>query len=449
MNLGKELRTRWSALDWSKLPDLVAFGLLAGAFASVARNSHTPVSRHWLTAWLLIVAHFGAFLFANLPGWEGNAAGVTGLLVLIWAGVLFMRAAVPYRSENSSRAMLVVLLAAYSFYVCALNFQAPPQLLRVAALTFAAGPIAVALASAGKLFHPLRWVVVLLHCGLAAFLLYADTRNDGGDLALNGVLFTVYIGATIHFWYMYRRATAGAFITISGFLLWANVFTVAPITQWLLPNLHLENEVWNLPKYVVAVGMILILLEDQIAHNKHLALHDALTGLPNRRLFQDRLTSALERARRTGTRAALLILDLDRFKQVNDTQGHHIGDLLLQAVGHLFDARVRRSDTVARTGGDEFAVILEGPTSLAEAKHVGDSLLALLKEPLRLKDRLVKIEASMGVAVFPDDAEDMEQLFIKADLRMYDFKRTATPPVVILEPERGTRTAQPTKIPAL
>jgi predicted signal transduction protein with EAL and GGDEF domain len=73
---------------------------------------------------------------------------------------------------------------------------------------------------------------------------------------------------------------------------------------------------------------------------------------------------------------------------------------------------------------------------------VGDSLLALLKEPLRLKDRLVKIEASMGVAVFPDDAEDMEQLFIKADLRMYDFKRTATPPVVILEPERGTRTAQ-------
>ncbi len=429
-------------MDWSKLPDLIAFGLLAGAFASVARNSHTPVSRHWLTAWLLIVAHFGAFMFASLPGLAGDLSALAGLLALIWAGVLFMRAAVPYRTENSSRAMLMVLLAAYTFYATALSFNSPQWLLRTAALTFAAGPIAVTLLSVRSFFHPLRWLVVALHCGLAAFLLYAEGRNDGGNMALNGILFTVYIGATIHFWYMYRRASAGAFTTISGFFLWANVFTVGPITQAWLPNLHLENEVWNLPKYVVAVGMILILLEDQIAHNKHLALHDALTGLPNRRLFQDRLTLALERARRTGTRAALLVLDLDRFKQVNDTQGHHFGDLLLQAVAHLFEGRIRRSDTVARTGGDEFAVILEGPTSMTEAKHVGNSLIELLKEPLRLKDRLVKVDASMGVAVFPDDAEDLEQLFIKADLRMYDYKRNATPPVVILEPERPARAAQ-------
>jgi diguanylate cyclase (GGDEF)-like protein len=432
---------RWSALDWSKLPDLIAFGLLAGAFASVARHSHTPVSRHWLTAWLLIVAHFGAFMFAGLPGWVGNAAGLAGLLVLIWAGILFMRAAVPYRSEASSRAMLIVVFVAYSLYTTALQFNTPLWLLRTLALFFAAGPLGVTLLSARKFIHPLRWLAVALHCGLAAFLLYAEGRHDGGELALNGVLFTVYIGAAIHFWYLYRRATAGAFITISGFFLWANVFTVAPITQRLLPNLHLESEVWNLPKYVVAVGMILVLLEDQIAHNKHLALHDALTGLPNRRLFQDRLTSALERARRTGTRTALLILDLDRFKQVNDTLGHHTGDLLLQSVAQLFDGRIRRSDTVARTGGDEFAVILEGPTSKAEATHVGNSLLDLLKDPLRLKDRLVKVDASMGVALFPDDAQDMEQLFIKADLRMYDFKRNASSPV-IMDPERQPHTLQ-------
>ena len=428
-------------MDWSKLPDLIAFGLLAAAFASVARHSHTPVSRHWLTAWLLIMAHFGAFMFGNLPGWMGNAAGLAGLLALIWAGILFMRAAVPYRTEASSRAMLIAVFFAYTFYTTALSFNSPPWLLRVAALTFAAGPIAVTLFSVKRFFHPLRWLALGLHCGLAVFLLYAQGRSDGADLALNGVLFTVYIGAAVHFWYMYRRASAGAFITISGFFLWANVFTVAPITQWLLPNLHLESEVWNLPKYVVAVGMILILLEDQIAHNKHLALHDALTGLPNRRLFQDRMTSALERARRTGTRTALLILDLDRFKQVNDTLGHHMGDLLLQSVAQLFDGRIRRSDTVARTGGDEFAVILEGPTSRAEATLVGNSLLDLLKDPLRLKDRLVKVDASMGVALFPDDAQDMEQLFIKADLRMYDFKRNASSPV-IMEPERHAHTLQ-------
>jgi len=436
-------------LDWSKLPDLIAFGLLAGAFASVARNSHTPVSRHWLTAWLLIVAHFGAFAFAPLPGWAGTAGGLAGLLALVWAGVLFMRAAVPYRTESSSRAMLVALLMAYTLNATVLSFNSPQWLLRVSALTFALGPIAVMVLSAKEFSHGLRWVAVALHCALAAFLFYAERRNDGGDMALNGILFTVYIGAMIHFWYMYKRATAGAFITVSGFFLWANVFTVAPIILTIFPNLHLESEVWNLPKYVVAVGMILILLEDQIAHNKHLALHDALTGLPNRRLFQDRLESALERARRTGTRTALLVMDLDRFKQVNDTLGHHIGDLLLQNVAQQFEGRIRRSDTVARTGGDEFAVILEGPTSMTEAKHVGNSLLDLLREPLRLKERLVKVDASIGVAIFPDDADDMEQLFIKADLRMYDYKRNAAAPV-ILEPERPARAvhsqAEPSKV---
>lgn len=426
-------------MDWSKLPDLIAFGLLAGAFASVARQSHTPVSRHWLTAWLLIVAHFGAFAFAPLPGWVGTAGNLLGLLSLIWAGILFMRAAVPYRTEKSSRAMLLVLLFVYTFYATALILDAPRWLLGVAASCFALGPLTVTLISAKRFTHALRWVAVGLHFGLAMFLLANLNRNDGGDLALNGVLFTVYIGAALHFWYMYRRASAGAFITISGFFLWANVFTVAPITQAIFPNLHLESEVWNLPKYVVAVGMILILLEDQIAHNKHLALHDALTGLPNRRLFQDRLSSALERARRTDSQMALVMLDLDRFKQVNDTLGHHIGDLLLQGVAQLFNGRIRRSDTIARTGGDEFAVILEGPTSMTEAKLVGQSLLELLKEPLQLKDRLVKVEASMGVAVFPDDAQDMEQLFIKADLRMYDFKRNASSPVLI-DAERRTQT---------
>jgi diguanylate cyclase (GGDEF)-like protein len=170
--------------------------------------------------------------------------------------------------------------------------------------------------------------------------------------------------------------------------------------------------------------MILLLLEEQIEHNKHLALHDVLTGLPNRRLFQDRLASALERARRAETQTALLVLDLDRFKQVNDTMGHHVGDLLLQEVAKLFSGRVRKSDTVARTGGDEFTVILEAPTSAADAIHVGRSLQAMLMEPMSLENRQVTIGASFGVAVFPDDAEEMDALCNAADLRMYEHKRT-------------------------
>ena len=191
------------------------------------------------------------------------------------------------------------------------------------------------------------------------------------------------------------------------------------------PQIQIQSEVWNLPKYVVAVGMILILLEDQIAYNKHLALHDELTGLPNRRLFMDRLASALERARRSESQAALLMVDLDRFKQVNDTFGHHVGDLLLQHVASVFTARVRRSDTVARTGGDEFAVILEAPISRAEAALVGRALLDLLNKPLQLQDRSMLVGASLGIAIFPEDAPDAESLCITADLKMYDSKRAS------------------------
>lgn len=410
-------------MDWSKLPDLVAVGLLAMAFASAARQNHTPVSAHWLTGWVLIVFHFFAFMFAPLPAPFGSIAEYTGIATLIWAGILFTRASVPYRNQKSSVGMLVVLLGTYTFYLSVLVAGAPAWLLNTAAVLLGVGPLCIGLTTFGNFRHLLRWLTIILHCGLAVVLLAVQNGPNGSDSALNAILFTVYLGATIHFWYMYRRASAGAIITIVGFFLWANVFTVAPALAAWYPQVHLENEVWNLPKYVVAVGMILVLLEDQIAHNRHLALHDALTGLPNRRLFQDRLASALERARRTGTQAALLMLDLDRFKQVNDTMGHHVGDLLLQEVARLFTGRVRRSDTVARTGGDEFAVILEGPTTRPEARHVGRSLLNLLDQPLDLEGHRVHVAASLGVAIFPEDAQDMEALCIKADLRMYDNKR--------------------------
>jgi diguanylate cyclase (GGDEF)-like protein len=401
----------------------MAVGLLAGAFISVARHSHTPVSAHWLTGWLLIVFHFGAFMFAPLPGFGGTLASFLGVVSLVWAGILFMRASVPYRSEKSSRTIFFVLLGAYLLYLASLMLGGPVWSLTATAILIGAGPLIVAVSTFRRFHHPLRWIVVVLQAGLGVTLLAVQNRPDGGDFALNAVLFTVYLGTCIHFWFQYRRASAGAFITIAGFFLWANVFTVAPAIGAWFPMIHLESEVWNLPKYVVAVGMILVLLEDQIAHNKYLALHDELTGLPNRRLFQDRLASALERARRGNTQAALLMIDLDHFKQVNDTMGHHVGDLLLQEIARVFSGRVRRSDTVARTGGDEFAVVLEGPTSRSEARQVGHSLLSLLDQPLLLESRMVSVGASLGVALFPEDAQDQESLCIQADLRMYDDKR--------------------------
>ncbi len=421
-------------MDWSKIPDVAAVALLTTAFASLARHGRSPSSGLWLTGWLMIVLHFAAFMFLPLPGWIGLAASFLGLSALIWAGLLFMWASVPYRGRLSSRLMLVALFATNTFYI-GLSTIAPigHGLLAPAAILLGALPLAIALRDLRDFAHTLRWTLVILYAALSVFLLAVESRpGNGSDLATNGILFTVYFGCGIHFWYAYRRATSGTLITILGFFAWANVFTIAPLMEAYLPNFHLESEVWNLPKYVVAVGMILLLLEDQIEHNKYLALHDELTGLPNRRLFQDRLASALERARRTGSKAALLLVDLDHFKQVNDTEGHHIGDVLLRHVSQLFQGRIRRSDTVARTGGDEFAVILEEPVNRAHAMRVSRSLTELLDNPLELEGRMVQIGASIGIAVFPEDATDAEALCIAADRRMYAGKHasrmTAPPP---------------------
>ncbi len=411
-------------MDWSRLPDVGAVGLLTCAFVSVAKRAQSSESSVWLIGWLMIVLHFFAQIFQNLNGPVGNGAAFASVCALAWGGLLFTWAAVPYRNRSSSRWMLGVMAGNYTLYLAVLYFASSATwALTLVAVLFGALPLAIALISMRNSSFSQRWLIVLLNCALSAFLLVFQNRpGNGPSLALNAVFCAVYLGACIHFCHAYWRATTGAFISISGFFAWSMVFVVGPLTLAYLPNLKLESEVWNLPKYLVAVGMILLLLEDQIEHNKYLALHDELTGLPNRRLFQDRLTSALERARRLGTQAALLLVDLDHFKDVNDTFGHHTGDLVLARVGAVLNGRVRRSDTVARTGGDEFSIVLEEPTTREDAERVCNSLMQLLASPINIEEHTVSVGASVGFAIFPDDAATSESLCIAADLRMYSEK---------------------------
>jgi diguanylate cyclase (GGDEF)-like protein len=429
-------------VNWSKLPDLAAVTALTCAFASVARRGQTSTSRHWLMGWVLIAVHFAAFIFLNTSGFWGILAADIGIASLTSAGVIFMWASVPYRIERSSQWMLASLLTTNTLYVILVGLDHPaPWALDSAAILFGAAPLAIALGARRTFTHVLRWMVVGLYCLLSVFLLAFQHRPGNGlTLAVNAVLFAVYFGCCIHIWYSYRgRGSAGSLISIVGFLGWAAVFVLGPFAGAFAPGTPIDSEVWNLPKYVVAVGMILLLLEDQIEHNKYLALHDELTGLPNRRLFLDRLAISLERARRMESKAALLVIDLNHFKQVNDSLGHHAGDLLLRKVSEMFSSRVRRSDTVARTGGDEFSLILEEPTNRSNAKLVAKSLMEMLREPMQIGDHLVQVGASIGVSVFPDDAADIEALCIAADLRMYDTKNESRDAAIERLPVRSER----------
>lgn len=152
------------------------------------------------------------------------------------------------------------------------------------------------------------------------------------------------------------------------------------------------------------------------------ALHDALTGLPNRVLLSDRLRQAVLAVQRDGQPLALMLLDLDRFKDVNDTLGHQAGDLLLCQVAQRLRGVLRAADTVARLGGDEFAVLLPG-AELAGAAQAAQSILAVLSEPITIEDQRLTIAASIGIALAPDHSADDQTLLRYADIAMYVAKR--------------------------
>jgi diguanylate cyclase len=156
----------------------------------------------------------------------------------------------------------------------------------------------------------------------------------------------------------------------------------------------------------------------------HQALHDGLTGLPNRTLLRDRTGQTIRLADRELAPAALLLLDLDRFKEVNDTLGHHYGDQLLIQVGQRLQATLRKVDTVARLGGDEFAVLLPRIASAEGAVAVARKLQAALAEPFVLEGLSLQVEASIGLAVYPEHGSDPEELLQHADIAMYTAKQT-------------------------
>lgn len=155
---------------------------------------------------------------------------------------------------------------------------------------------------------------------------------------------------------------------------------------------------------------------------RYRANFDQLTGLPNRELLVERLTQAIRQARRDSRRLALLFVDLDHFKQVNDTLGHTLGDRLLQQAAERLKNCVRESDTVARQGGDEFVVLLQGIDQPRDAAQVAGKIISQLRDPFLLDDHVAHIGASIGITHFPEDGEDVLSLFRNADLAMYRAK---------------------------
>ncbi len=192
--------------------------------------------------------------------------------------------------------------------------------------------------------------------------------------------------------------------------------------KWLTINAVVDKN--DHPTHFIAIFTDISERKQAEARIQHIAFHDALTGLPNRMLFHDRLQQAIHEAHREKTQIGLMFIDLDRFKLVNDTLGHHIGDLLLQEVASRLRECVRETDTVARLGGDEFVVILPSIHHASDAGMVASKVLRAISQEIEVDGHSLFTPPSIGISIYPIDGETAEALMQSADTAMYHVKES-------------------------
>ena len=239
------------------------------------------------------------------------------------------------------------------------------------------------------------------------------------------VLFVLFPGVL---WAALRFSVTGASLAI--FLSALIVMGVAVVTYGGPDGAITPNDVFALQISMMTMALGGLFVSAALAERRYsemrldmLANHDPLTGLPNRSYFQDFLGHALARAQRDKSQVSLLFIDLDRFKHINDSQGHEVGDQVLRVVANRLDEQLRADDFVARLGGDEFAVVMVHPPASRAASRVARKLINALAESFKIDQRRYAIGASIGISVFPDDGNDANTLLRQADLAMYQAKQ--------------------------
>ncbi len=409
--------------NYSALPSLAALAVLVAVFRSISRRNESEQLNLWLLGWVIVLLHFVTQFMDVGEGVRHAIAEAVSVNALELAGVAFLASVTFTPGDHRRRALLAVVLGLPTLaYTDAALWNCPWPIVYYAFIVLAWGGVTILIGEFYRkltAFASLLLLVNALFASLMIWMVWRRTPFFGISFALSAIYFCV----AVFYWRNRKRASAGVLTTTVGFLAWGAVFPVGVLLDLKFPTLPVESQVWNIPKYFVAVGMILTLLEEQVGRNEHLAYHDALTGLPNRRLLVDRLEQALANAQRTRTKVAVLVLDLDTFKQVNDTLGHRVGDLLLKKVVERLLTRVRSSDTLARSGGDEFTVISE-VSDASGAEVLAEGLVSVLQEPFDIEQRQVMTAVSIGVAMFPENGHDPDDLRACADKAMYESKRS-------------------------
>ncbi len=256
--------------------------------------------------------------------------------------------------------------------------------------------------------YPVGQLTVRFHDG---FVLRQIATEKVGGLVVLGLVFLL-LGATVLV--SVRRMVADPLRRLqNSLLLNAQAESRQPLT-W-----RGEDELGDV---VTAYNRLLTEIDQRQRDIHHIAYHDTLTGLPNRRLLEDRLNHAITVAERQGRGIAVLFTDVDNFKVINESLGHEVGDALLKVIADRMVRAVRTMDTVARWGGDEFVVVLENVSGPGEASSVAEKLIDIIGQPITLGDNLLRVGGSIGISLYPQDGRDVTALMKNADLALFEAK---------------------------
>ncbi|HET7307144.1 MAG TPA: GGDEF domain-containing protein [Gammaproteobacteria bacterium] len=409
-------------MNLSVLPDLLAIGGLVAVFVLLLRRTHQTRLRFWAFGWIFVLIHFIAELRPAGAGAITEAGDAIAIAALLSSSVAFLWAGGSMPTSRARETLAGILGAVPDIIFCVVIAYSVTWVPLYAALTVIGGGAALPLYCRRRREYESRRYARAGFIVVAYGLQLALVLTDQLDAALIWLLCWHFLAAAVAFRAGAAKRSIGVVFTTLSFVAWALVFPVAMMLSIWLPDVHVAPGVWNLPKYLVATGLLVTLLEEQMFKFEHAALHDALTNIPNRRMLLDGLDKAAGKAAR-GHPFALMILDLDLFKEINDRLGHMLGDRLLQMVASRLRGIVRQNDTLARIGGDEFAILLPDIDEHPAARVVVDKLEEALRQPFVIENTEYRIGASIGYALSPADGIDTAGLYALADQRMYDAKQ--------------------------
>jgi diguanylate cyclase len=415
-------------MNYLLLPDLAAMAMLLSILYFLRRRHQRESVDLWLIGLLFIF--FEAIVHAAYPApgpWR-QAAHVVALNFFFVAGAIFFWAS--GRDIFPRKATLLYLLinslpVSALLTVYGLSIYDPRIYHAVAGSGLLLGIVSAFAIARTKRLGRGWWILFVQLCTWIPIWLFASTGSFRD--AAYFILFALYFATAIVFQVSLPRQSLGKVAIVVGFVIWSFVFL---LHSWVTNHPGYDaiaDEIWNLQKFLVTIGMLLVLLEQQVSTNEWYAFHDHLTGLPNQRLFEDRLSAAIHQSQLNNTRTALLMIDLDGFKLINDTHGHDVGDELLRHIAHNLRGAIRVPDTLARLGGDEFIIIAtdlptDQPADLI-ARVSATRISHALRQGVSINGNALNVTGSIGVAVYPDDTTDEVALRRLADQRMYEQKR--------------------------